>query len=58
MKHVAKVTKDIPASANILQWWSQVAGLGSKNSYVNALFNHTGSLRTDDTANGGFFNPN
>lgn len=58
MKHVAKVTKDIPASANILQWWSQIAGLGAKNGYVNALFNNNGSLRTDDTANWWFFNPN
>lgn len=55
MKHVAKVTKDIPASANILQWWSQVAGLGAKNNYINALFNHEGSLRTDDTNNYSFF---
>ncbi|MBI5093068.1 MAG: hypothetical protein HZB26_11600 [Candidatus Hydrogenedentes bacterium] len=54
MKHVAKVTKDIPASANIFQWPAQT--VASKAAYINALFAHVGSLRTDDTANGGFFN--
>ena len=60
MKHVAKVTKEVPASAYIWQWWTgdPINIVGQKAAYIAALFPHNGSLRTDDTANSWFFNPN
>jgi len=47
MKHLKVVTKDAPASANILTWPAELKA-GPKQAYINALWVHDGTLDYND----------
>jgi hypothetical protein len=56
MRHVKVVSKDVPASALILNWPKEVtAAPSAKAAYTNSLFFSPDSLDPNDTNDSGFF---